>query len=698
MRKLCWLIVLLQCNVLCAQINTSTPLPQKARVLKRFLELNHYRPLNWNDSSSEMLFNRWLSVLDDSKEFFTKQDINQLLPYKFKLDDELNSGGNLQFFTLSVSLLKKRITFADSVKKVLLKQPLDFSKKDELQFPFKDYAQDDKEVLSRWQKYIKWRVLKLMVADLDSAEFESSSKKVPTDFAEREKKAREKISNMIEDKSSFAEKDDIENALGKKYLDAICWCYDPHTNYMNMGERNEFESEVGAYEYSSGMDIDENDNGQIKIEHMEPGGPAWRSGQLRAGDVIVKVKIGKAKAKETADMKIEEVEALLAGKTDEDIEITVRSSSGKEKTVLLKKEKIDDEESIVKSFVLKGKKKIGYIQLPGFYSREGERDIELNQSGCANDVSKEIIKLNKDTIAGLILDLRDNGGGSMWEAMQLAGIFIDMGPVGSMKNKDGKVYFLKDPNRGSMYDGPLMVLVNGASASASEFTAAVLQDYNRALIVGANTYGKGSAQVVLPLDTTIKEESFDFKTMDKYSDFVKVTERLFHRIDGNTTQWKGVAPDITIPDVDLYEEYKEAKRISALKPDISKKAIYQPAPALPIETLRASSMSRVKSDSIFSKIEAFGNWIKKEYTSITIPLQWTSYCNMKIEEEKKAESLESGFEKKKIDFTADNNSFDKVKVNFLSETAKEINTIVLDDISTDHFLNEAYAIMNDWIK
>ncbi len=157
---------------------------------------------------------------------------------------------------------------------------------------------------------------------------------------------------------------------------------------------------------------------------------------------------------------------------------------------------------------LHGNKNIGYINLPGFYSREDESiedEKDIKYDGCANDVSKEIVKLKKDTIAGLILDLRYNGGGSMWEAMQLAGIFIDIGPVASMKEKDGKVHFLKDPNRGTIYDGPMMVLINGASASASEFLSAALQDYNRAIIVGGATYGKGTAQIVLPMDTLFSQ-------------------------------------------------------------------------------------------------------------------------------------------------------------------------------------------------
>jgi carboxyl-terminal processing protease len=385
----------------------------------------------------------------------------------------------------------------------------------------------------------------------------------------------------------------FKTELENDYLNTIAWCYDPHTSYMSISQKKDFDTHMSASEYSAGFELEENDKGDLTISFLQPGGSAWRSGQLHTGDQLIKIK-SEGIEKEIATIGDDELENMLGGNNQAGLEVTVKTAAGELKTIKLSKEKIDDEESIVKSYVLQGNKNIGYINLPGFYSREDdsitdEKDIKYD--GCANDVSKEIVKLRKDTIAGLILDLRYNGGGSMWEAMQLAGIFIDIGPVASVKDKDGKVRFLKDPNRGTIYDGPLMVLINGRSASASEFVSAVLQDYNRALIVGGTTYGKGTAQIVLPMDT------MPFSNNKNYTEFVKVTQQKFYRVNGSTTQWKGVLPDIELPDIYSDELNKEKANSSALQPDNSKTGIYQAAAALPAQSLKLKSEQRTVNDA-----------------------------------------------------------------------------------------------------
>jgi carboxyl-terminal processing protease len=385
---------------------------------------------------------------------------------------------------------------------------------------------------------------------------------------------------------------------------------------------------------------------------------------------------------------------MLGGNNQAGLEVTVKTAAGELKTIKLSKEKIDDEESIVKSYVLQGNKNIGYINLPGFYSREDdsitdEKDIKYD--GCANDVSKEIVKLRKDTIAGLILDLRYNGGGSMWEAMQLAGIFIDIGPVASVKDKDGKVRFLKDPNRGTIYDGPLMVLINGRSASASEFVSAVLQDYNRALIVGGTTYGKGTAQIVLPMDT------MPFSNNKNYTEFVKVTQQKFYRVNGSTTQWKGVLPDIELPDIYSDELNKEKANSSALQPDNSKTGIYQAAAALPAQSLKLKSEQRTVNDAYFKTINTFNKWIKDYKTGRTIPLQWNTYTAhyKKILEMFKDAGEDA--EDKNTGLPVRNNSFDGQRINVSTQHSKENNDAYIKLVQKDNTLAEAYKIMMDWI-
>lgn len=673
---------------------SATSLRSKVITLHRFLDQNHYEPVKWNDTSSAMLYNRWIGKLDNEKLFFTQNEIALLETYKTKLDDEI-LGKGWEFYDKSITLYKNSLRRTDSLLKVLLAKPFDFSKPDNVSWPFTTYASSEADLNLRWQKFLKWRALE-NIADKLSDGGKIIIETLPTNFVQLEKDAREKAKKQ---EGSFMlallkTTEQFKTAMEDDYLNTIAWCYDPHTSYMSIRAKKEFDTQMSASEFSAGFELEENDKGDLAISFLQPGGSAWRSGQLHTGDQLIKLKSDGIE-KEITEIDNEVIlEKMLGGNSQAELEVTVKTAAGELKTVKLRKEKIDSEEGIVKSYVLHGNKNIGYINLPGFYSREDEsitdeRDIKYD--GSANDVSKEIVKLRKDTIAGLILDLRYNGGGSMWEAMQLAGIFIDIGPVASVKEKDGKVRFLKDPNRGTIYDGPLMVLINGASASASEFVSAVLQDYNRALIVGGTTYGKGTAQVVLPMDT------LSFSKEKNYEEFVKVTQRKFYRVNGNTTQWTGVVPDVELPDLYADESYREKANSSALQPDNSKTGIYQPAAVLPLQTLKFKSAQRISGDSYFNTIGAFNRWMKEYKSGRNIPLQWNSYAlhYKKILSMFKELSNEDVAQKAVLSVT--NNEFDRQRINASTQHSKENNEAYVKHVQQDITLAEAYKIMMDWI-
>ena len=677
-----------------AQQNNGDALRQKALTLRRFLELNHYQPLKWNDSSSLRLYTKWMDKLDDEKLFFTQTDIAALESYKTKLDEEM-LGKGWDFFNRSTALYKMRLQKTDSIIQAILAKPLDFSKPDNFTWPCTAFALTPVELALRWQQFLKWRVLESIAAKLTD-KGKAITETLSADFAQLEIAAREKtkarerahIRNILQTPQRFTAE------MQDDYLNAIAWCYDPHTSYMSVKEKNEFENEMSAEEYSAGVGVGENEKGEKAINFLQPGGSAWRSGQLHKGDVLVKIKVDSVE-KNVADIEDdEEFKRSLSGNNQSDIEVTVRTAAGETKTVKLAKERASAEESIVKSYVLHGNKNIGYIDLPGFYSREEEsakEEKDLKFDGCANDVSKEIVKLRKDTIAGLILDLRLNGGGSMWEAMQLAGIFIDIGPVASVKDKEGQVHFLKDPNRGTIYDGPLIVLVNGASASASEFVSAVLQDYNRAVIVGGTTYGKGSAQIVLPMDT------LPFSESKHYEDFVKVTQEKFYRVNGSTTQWKGVVPDIILPDIYSDESFKEKSNSSALQPDNSKPGIYKALPVAPIPVLKTKSEQRVVSDPYFRTINEFSKWLQEYKSGRTIPLQWNSYTSQ-YKKTMEMFKLLSREERPAGIIPVSNNGFDSQRIDLSTQHSKEVNETYLKHVRDDMTIREAYNIMMDWIN
>ncbi len=675
---------------------SQTNFRSKTLTLRRFLEQQHYQPLQWNDTSSAMLYNKWMKELDDEKIFFTQKEMVVLTPYKTQLDDELLGksavAAGKDFFTQSAIAFKLRLQKTDSIIKLLTAKPFDFTKPDNVTLPFTTYALNEVEIVQRWQKYLKWRMLQYIAEKgMDSVVSET---KLPANFITLEIEGREKIRRreLAYVKNLMAIPAEFISGLEDEYLNSIAWCYDPHTSYMNLKEKKEFDTEMSGSEYSAGLDLEEDEKGDKSISYLQPGGSAWRSGQLHKGDIITAVKV-EGKEKVVAEISEEELSMYLNGNNESDVEIKVLTAAGETKTATLHKEKITDDEGIVKSYVLHGKQNIGYINLPGFYSREEENiknDNDIKYDGCANDVSKEIVKLKKDTIGGLILDLRFNGGGSMWEAMRLAGIFIDVGPLASEKGRDGKVHFLKDPNRGTIYDGPLVVLINGASASASEFVSAVLQDYNRAIIVGGATYGKGTAQQILPLDTVKPDIN------KKYDDFVKVTLNKFYRVNGNTTQWKGVLPDIVLPDLYDDDEYKEKANASALLPDNSKAGIYQPLTALPIATLAAKSKQRTGANSYFKSMNSFADWMQQYKKQRTVHLQWTGYAAQYKEAIKMYKQLSEDKKRGNINIKVTNNGFDWQQILQSTERSKDINTIYLKQLEGDEILAEAYRIIMDW--
>jgi carboxyl-terminal processing protease len=333
--------------------------------------------------------------------------------------------------------------------------------------------------------------------------------------------------------------------VGKIYCKVLASCFDPHTSFFPPAERENFESEMGKSVPKFGFSLSAEED-DIVIENLAPGSAAYKSGQLNPGDKIEKIKWEGKDAVDVAEANQKEISELLSSGNQEKLTLTVRKTDGTLREVVLQKELIDKdlEEEKVQGYILSGEKKIGFVSLPDFYTDWEDKTNSIN--GCANDLAKEIIRLKKENIDGLILDLRFNGGGSMQEAIDLSGIFIDAGPVGQLKTKDEKLITLKDVNRGMVYDGPLVILVNAFSASASEMVAGTLQDYKRAVIIGSPTFGKGTAQVMMPLDTTI-----DFSKPPVFkpnSNSIKLTVEHLYRVNGVTVQGKGVIPDIELPD------------------------------------------------------------------------------------------------------------------------------------------------------
>jgi len=476
----------------------------------------------------------------------------------------------------------------------------------------------------------------------------------------------------------------IQQLISEKYCNAIACCYDPHSEYMSLTTREHFEAQLGKKNLTFGFSLDEDDDGSVVIDELKPGSPAFQSGQINTGDKILSVQWGGSKAIDVSGASMREIADILQESNHEKAILTVKKADGSTRQVTLHKEeeKDDVDEDKVKSFILKGQKSIGYISLPSFYE-DWENKININ--GCANDVAKEIIKLKKENIEGLIIDIRYNGGGSLKEAVELAGIFIDAGPVAIEKTREGKPYTFKDVNRGTVYDGPLLLMVNGYSASASELFAGCLQDYNRALVVGTPTYGKATGQLILPLDTSINinGDLSNYKT----SSFIKLTMMQLFRVSGNTAQFNGVIPDITFPDLTEIQRNKEKDNpfaIPAVKIEGNK--YYLPGKQLSISSLKQKATS-ILNDPWFVKEQTYIDSERADnFQKHDISLKLSDHISSGLQKINKEE------EKSNSIFTIQNNSYELQRIQGNADL-KEMNDSWINSLGKDAYLKAAYQLI-----
>jgi carboxyl-terminal processing protease len=665
----------------------------KAIIVKRMIERNHFSPRPVNDSFSNAMFRAILKKTDSKRLLFTDAEYKSLLAYQLLLDDELN-GKSWAFFNLFEALYKKTLIRADSIINKLTEKPFDFSVNESITLSKEEgfnFAADLTALSARWLRYLKFITLDQLY---DIAAGDSTGKTtLKTVISSSESKIRERVKTI----QSRSLKKILEHPAGYSsyiteiFLDALATGFDPHTNYFSPQGKQQFQEALSTEALSFGFDLDENEKGQVIISRLTPGGPAWKSGDLNKGDELLSLQWEGKEAIEMTGVTIEEAYEVLERPGAERIVVKVKKADGTAKIVLLRKEKIDNEENIVKGFVLKGDKKIGYILLPGFYT-EWENE---SGSSCANDVAKEIVKLKKENIDGLILDVRFNGGGSLGEAMEMIGIFIDEGPLAGQKIKDGKLVYLKDPNRGTIYSGPMVLMVNGQSASASEILAASLQDYNRAVIVGSNTYGKATMQQMMPMDTMQRNPV----NPGIEKDMLKITTGKLYRLNGETAQLNGVKPDVVLPDAFDGIDYREKFMPFALPAEGgAKNNYYKPLAALPMAELSKRSADRVSADPSFREIQKIVETVRSRRTKAeTISLKPEAFEEWMKQLEKEMDIMEGTAKAPANKFTVDNHSLDKALLSN-NEYARQVNDYWLSDIGDNIYIQEAFLVLCDLIK
>ncbi len=499
------------------------------------------------------------------------------------------------------------------------------------------------------------------------------------------KKAAASLKRKIED--ILQNPHGITQYTGQIYCETIASGFDPHTEFFPPEEKENFEGILGKQRFEFGFKIKGDKSGGVFIDNLEPGSPAFRSGKLNKGDKFMSVQWEGKESVDVSEISVDEFGRLLNESNHTIALFTVKKADGSLVKISLQKEQAgNDDDDKVKSFILKGANTIGYIYLPVFYEDWDTNNQGLN--GCANDVGREILKLKKENIDGLILDLRNNGGGSAEEATELAGIFIDAGPVQQEKDRDGKVYTLKDMNRGTIYDGPLVILVNGYSASASEIVAGALQDYNRAVIVGANTYGKATAQIVFPMDTTVTPETIADRQSENY---LKITISKLYRVNGTTAQFTGVHPDIVLPDLlDAYIS-KEADDPGALRPStIAPNKYYTPYAPLPVKTLAQSVQPEIDTSRYFNAVKNFVAQSKNQKELKDIPLDLNDAIAAGQASAVNDEALSLTIATKK--FTVQSNQYEIARMQ-ADSYLKELNDEFSQQVLTDQYISIAYDVL-----
>jgi carboxyl-terminal processing protease len=672
-----------------------SPVSKQAVMLRRVLDKYHYQPRPLNDSLSAHIFRRFLRMLDPRHLYFTAADVQQLSEYRTRLDEEL-WGKSWQFVPLVTKLYRQRLAAAETAVEAALQKPFDFSANESITFGGTDslhFAAEEKEYAQRWQKWLKYQAL----VHLTRTPAGTNAAGTAPALTAKEPAVRQKL-GQIEKRNIRRILDHpggFEEYVGSLFLNAVTLCYDPHTNYLSKTDWQNYEGALSKEQLSFGVDLDETDEGAITISRLVPGGPAWKSNELHKGDVLLALKWSGKNSVDLAGADLEEVEEFLGSSNADRLEITVQKTNGMVKTVALLKEKIREEENVVKSFILNGDKKIGYISLPGFYTEWESRTGQ----GCANDVAKEIVKLQKEKVEGLILDIRHNGGGSLGEGVDLAGIFINEGPLCVLKGRAEKPEVLKDMNRGTVYDGPLVVLVNGQSASASEVLAGTLQDYNRAVIVGSQTFGKATGQIVVPLDSTISLTApAERKARSPYG-FVTVTIEKLYRVTGRSAQLKGVRPDIALPDVYDALDYREATYPFALSSDsLNRKFYFSPLGPLPVAELTRRSTGRLAGHPSFGAIRRFTEVLVKapDKTGQPIPLQPAYFTQRGAENQRRQQELATALEQATTLYTVENTAYDR-ELMHMDAYDKEVNETLVQNVRSDIYITEGYQIAKDLI-
>jgi carboxyl-terminal processing protease len=573
----------------------------------QLLESEHYSPRNIDDVFSKEVFNAYFKALDPEKNTFLQSDLDSLSNYSATIDDEIH-GATIAFQPAVSRIYALRIIETKAIFNQIMDQPFNFNLDDSilLNSDKMAYPKDVTERAKRWEMLLKYRTIERYASLIEEREKNKDKEKfVYKNDSTLEAESRAYIKKSYKKRIESFEKTFTKEKQFELFLNSITGLMDPHTDYLAPVEKRSFTEQMSGVIYGIGAQLTQDDFG-IRIASIQPGGPAWKSGQIVVNDVIVKIAQGAEEPVDVSGYETTDAVKLIRGNLGTEVRLTFRKPDGTFKVVSLIREKIVLDEGYARSVVIQnGADKYGYILLPDFYA-----DFEREDGHrCSEDVAAEIKKLKAENVKGIIIDVRFNGGGSLYEVVQMAGLFIDKGPVVQFRNKEGRSQTLYDETPGILYDGPLVVMANEFSASASEIFAGAIQDYKRGIVVGSSsTYGKGTVQRNVAFGKPL--DSLGIQT--EYG-AVKLTFQKFYRITGSSTQKKGVVPDVILPDEYEYLKYREKDNESALSWDEMERARYMVWPNnAPLSQVVQSTNLHIQNDTALNKFKENLRWVSNQ--------------------------------------------------------------------------------------
>ncbi len=661
------------------------------------LEQLHFRPVEINDKFSEDVFDLYLDRLDGGKRFFTQEDVAQLKKYRDLIDDE-SVEGNFEFFNLSQELLAKAVDKTEGYFKEILAKPFDLRKDEDFEGDAdkREFAKNDQELKDYWRKILKSRVIAKVADKLEEQEQADESKDddmqdgkvteevVKKDIVTLEKEAREKTLKDFERWYKRIRKRKRADNLSM-YLNTITNVFDPHTGYFKPEDKENFDIGMSGSLEGIGARLS-SDGDETTIISVVVGGPAWKQGELEADDVIQLVAQEGEEPVDITGWEIDEVVKIIRGKKGTKVILYVKKKDGSTHKIEITRDLVVMKDSFAKSLIIQEKdgKKYGYIKLPKFY-------VDFNRKGgksCAVDMEAEIQKLKKAGVNGIAIDLRNNGGGSLRDVVTIGGLFIPDGPIVQVKPRDRRARVLEDDDPETQFKGPLVIMVNSFSASASEILAAAMQDYERAIIVGSkSTYGKGTVQSFLSLDRGAP------RSVQPLGD-IKLTTQKFYRINGGSTQLKGVASDVVMPDDFAFLEKGERETEHPLPWSKIEKVPYRLYNTIKNKNeVVKKSQQRIAANPVFSKITENALRYKKFRDSTTINLEFDTYRAFEKMQEVKAKEYED-IMTEIPNFVVTNLTYDLPEIQRDTSNIKK-NEDWIKNVKKDPYIFESLKILED---